>query len=114
MGSEEAILLPSAVVRNLPAMVRNQLSKMDATRQDEFLEEYNRKDKSTAVAYIAWLFGLHYAYLGKWGMLVLFWITFAGLGFWWLVDVVRTKGMVADHNKDAATEVLRNMKSMSA
>ena len=95
-------------------MVRSRLSKMDAAGQEEFLEEYNRKSKSTAVAYILWLLlGLHYAYLGKWGMQVLIWVTFAGLGVWWLVDAFRTKGMIADHNKDAATEVLRNQRAVA-
>tara|TARA_R110002167_G_scaffold220263_2_gene424869 strand:- start:815 stop:1009 length:195 start_codon:yes stop_codon:yes gene_type:complete len=45
--------------------------------------------KSTGTAYLLFLFlfGTHYAYLGKWGLQFLFWFTFGGLGFWAFIDL---------------------------
>lgn len=52
-----------------------------------FESEVRRRSKSVAVGYVLWLFfGLHYAYVGKWGLQVLFWFTGGGLLVWWLID----------------------------
>ena len=57
------------------------------------------KLKSTATAYICWLFGgFHYAYLGKWGMQILFWCTIGGLGIWALIDLFLIPSKVSSHN----------------
>lgn len=50
----------------------------------DFLES---KIKSTNTAYLFWfILGSHYAYFGKWGLQILFWLTLGGLGIWALVD----------------------------
>ena len=118
MSENEAIIksdfLPKSVTDNLPSMVRNELVKLSAQKQEEFVEEYRRKGKSKGTAYLLWFFGLHYAYLGKWGMFILYLVTFAGLFIWWFVDLFRVGGMIEDHNKDIAMDIFRNMKAMSA
>ena len=93
-------------------MVRNEVARLSAQSQEEFIEEFKRKSKSRSVAYIFWLIGCHYGYLGKWGMQVLFWFTGGGFFFWWFIDLFRTAGIVRDHNKDAAVDVLRNLKAI--
>ncbi len=107
-------LLPRSVTDNLSSMVRNELVKLSAQKQEEFVEEYRRKSKSKGTAYLLWFFGLHYAYLGKWGMFILFLVTLAGFFIWWFVDLFRVGGMIEDYNKDIATDIFRNMKAMSA
>jgi len=56
--------------------------------------------KSTGTAYLffLFLFGTHYAYLGKWGLQFLFWITAGGLGIWALIDLFTISGKVERHN----------------
>lgn len=108
-----ALMLPSSVASNLPAMVRNELSRMSANSQDAFLEDYKRKAKGSGMTYLFWLlFGLHYGYLGAWGKQVLFWCTLGGFGFWWLIDLFRIPGVVEGYNKDVATDVMRNLKAI--
>ncbi len=41
----------------------NELSRLPAQKQQEFVEEYNRKKKSKGFAYLLWLIGFHYLYL---------------------------------------------------
>ena len=85
------------------------------------------KVKSTGTAYLLWFFlGAHYAYLGKWGIQILYWITLGGLGIWALVDLFTMSGKVSRHNatifqqideiekKEKEAEHARNMAMMAA
>lgn len=112
--AEGKLLIPASIADNLPSMVRNELAKLSAQKQEEFIEEYKRKAKSIGVAYVLWfLLGWHYIYLRKWGLQVLYWVTLAGLLIWMIADAFRIPGMIRDYNKDIATDVLRNLKAIS-
>ncbi|HUH34309.1 MAG TPA: TM2 domain-containing protein [Moheibacter sp.] len=55
--------------------------------------------KSTGMAYLLWFFlGVHYGYLGKWGLQILYWVTLAGLGIWWIVDLFTIPDKVNSYN----------------
>ncbi len=111
---ESHLLLPSSVTNSLPAMVKNELAKMGAQKQEEFLEEFKRKSKSKATAYILLLLlWMHYGYIGKWGMQFLFWFTWGGMGVWFLIDLFRLNGIMNNISKDTATDVMRNLKAIS-
>ena len=57
------------------------------------------KIRSIGIAYLLFFFaGAHYAYFNKWGTQILFWITFGGLGIWWLIDIFRIPEMVHRYN----------------
>ncbi len=58
------------------------------------------KIKSTGVAIFFWfLIGAHFAYLDKWGLQLLFWLTIGGLGIWWLIELFLSPGRVATYNE---------------
>lgn len=58
------------------------------------------KMKSTGTAYLCWFFfGIHYAYLGKWGLQILYWITLGGLGIWCFIDLFHIPSKVEKHNR---------------
>jgi len=114
--NENKLFISSSVSDNLPAMVRNELATLSAQRQQEFVEEYNRKKKSVALAYLLMLpffLMLHYGYLRKWGLQLIFWFTLGGFMVWWFIDLFRTYGLVQDYNKDVAVDVIRNLKAIS-
>ena len=55
--------------------------------------------KSTSTAYLMMFFlGAHYAYLGRWPLQILFWITAGGAGIWFLIDLFTMSSKVAKHN----------------
>lgn len=55
--------------------------------------------KSKGSGYLFYfLFGAHFAYLGKWGTQFLFWFTLYGLGIWGLIELFMVGGRVNDHN----------------
>lgn len=85
------------------------------------------KIKSTGTAYLLWFFlGAHYAYLGRWGLQILYWFTVGGVGLWALYDLFTMSGKVSNHNseifrqlgeiekKEKAEEHARNMAMMAA
>ena len=55
--------------------------------------------RTIGIAYLLWFFlGAHYAYLGRWGLQILYWITFGGLGIWALYDLITMSGKVDRYN----------------
>jgi TM2 domain-containing membrane protein YozV len=64
------------------------------------------KIKSTGTAYLFWFFfGAHYAYLGKLGIQILYWITLGGLGIWALIDLFTMSGKVNNYNADIFQQI---------
>jgi len=111
-------LIPPSIQDSLPAMVRNEVCGLTPQNQEAFVEEYRRKSKSTGFAYLLWftgiaLFGFHYAYVRKWGIQILYWITLGGCLVWWFIDLFRVPGIVRDYNKDIAVDVLRSLKAIN-
>lgn len=112
--NEGHALIPRGLADGLPAMVRTELATLSAARQSEFLEEYNRKKKSIAVAYVLWfVFGLYYGYLGRWGLQIAYWLTGGGLGIWALANLFFIPSLVRNYNKDVAIGVLRDLQSIT-
>ncbi|MCX2743115.1 TM2 domain-containing protein [Mangrovivirga sp. M17] len=59
------------------------------------------KIKSPGVAYLCWfILGCHYAYLGRWGVQILYWLTFGGLGIWAIIDIFLIPSKVERHNRE--------------
>ena len=88
---------------------------MAPEHQGSFIEEFKRKKKSVAAAYVLWLLlGVHYGYLGKWWIQLLYWFTLGGLLIWAIVDIFRIPSMVRNYNKDVAIDVFRDLKIISS
>lgn len=91
----------------LPLMIISQVKNLSHAQQTFFLNQYESKRKSKFLAYLLWFFvGLHYVYVGKWGMQFLFWFTAGGFGIWWFIDLFRMSGIIANKNNDIAVEIL--------
>ncbi len=57
------------------------------------------KFKSSGTAYLCWFFlGCHYAYIGKWGYQILYWVTIGGLGIWMFVDLFHIPTKIDQYN----------------
>ena len=58
------------------------------------------KTKSSGTAYLCWfLLGCHYAYLGKWGIQIIYWLTLGGLGVWAFIDLFLIPGKIRRYNE---------------
>ena len=116
MEQESKLYISASVADSLPSMVKNELAKMSAQKQEEFVEEYKRKAKSLGVAYLLLIIvlAMHYGYLRQWGLQIVFWLTGSGFFIWWFIDLFRLPGLVKNYNKDIATDIMRNLKAMSS
>lgn len=103
---------PHPLESSLPMAVRSSLAKTTPEAAQEFWELYARQKKDLTVAYLLWVIGLHYAYLRKWGLLVVFWITLGGLLLWWLVDAFRLPGLVRNYNYNVALDIMAKIKAI--
>jgi hypothetical protein len=105
--------IPPSIDRELPTAVRRSLASSGAGTQEDFLSEYLRTKRSLGVAYLLWLLlGWHYAYVGRWGIQILYWITAGGLLLWALADLFRMPSIVRTFNQDKAVEAMRNVKML--
>lgn len=63
------------------------------------------KSSGTAYLLFLFLFGTHYAYLGKWGVQFLFWFTLGGFGVWAFIDLFTISGKVARYNAEIYRQI---------
>jgi hypothetical protein len=108
-------MVPTDVLACCPASVRMELQKMNGIEVQSFIEEFYRRKKNVAEAYLFWLLlGWHYPYLRDWGVAVLYWITGAGCGIWGFIDLFRIPSMVTNYNANVAISVLRDIRAMQS
>ncbi len=96
----------------ISAAVYAEVEQLDDRAAALFHAEMTRRAKSGLWGLVCALVGLHYAYLGRWGLLVVYWLTLGGLGLWWFVDLFRVGGLVRDRNTDEALAVLRDVRAV--
>ena len=83
--------------------VWTEVVKLPVIKQMRFVEEFRRKRKSKAVAYVLCIvLGLHYGYLGKWTTQFLYWGTGGGVFIWMGADLFRMSKLVHDANLEIA------------
>ena len=82
---------------------------MDDINQQAFLIEFKKKMMSPFFVSVLAAVGLHYFYLGKWLLGILFYVTSGGFIIWWLVDQFRIRGMVREYNQTVAISVLKDI-----
>ena len=105
--------IPPSIDRELPPAVRRSLAGSDSGTQEDFLSEYQRTKRAVGVGYLLWLFlGWHYAYVGRWGIQFLYWLTGGGLLVWAFIDLFRMPSIIRTYNQDKAVEAMRNVKML--
>ena len=106
-------VFPPSVYRELPLAVQRAVASSDASTQEDFLSEFQRTKRSLGVAYLLWLLlGWHYAYVGRWGIQFLYWLTGGGLLVWAFIDLFRMPSIIRTFNQDKAVEAMRNVKML--
>lgn len=99
-------------VNSLPPTVQHTVAQMDTMSQSAFFNEYEKKKRKLAIAYVAWFFiGFHYLYTKKVGVQFAFWATwFIGIGeIWWVVDLFRMPSIVRSCNEGIARDALQTL-----
>jgi hypothetical protein len=103
-------LIPPSIA-NISAGVRTHLEDLPQNKIDAFAAEYERLAKKSSIAYLLiFLFGAHYAYVGKWGLFFLFMFTTGGCGIWFVIDLFRMPSIISDYNTELAYKIIRDIK----
>ncbi|MGF1534144.1 MAG: hypothetical protein ACFCUI_10595 [Bernardetiaceae bacterium] len=113
MGEIAALQKYRHFENELPLSIIDRLTELSPEAQLEFYEEYTRRSRSEVAGFLLhFFFGLRYGYLDKWLLQVLAWLSwgFMGIGMvWWVVDFFRIPGLVKNHNKKVARNILKNV-----
>ncbi len=96
-------------IKSLPPTIQHTVSQMDPMSQNAFFNEFQKKRKKLSVAYVLWLFGFHYLYLGKVGLFFAYWLTAGGLGIWAIADLFRMPSIVRSANEGNARDALQTL-----
>ena len=98
-------------IQDIPSSLHKPFAKLTEDQQETFLSQYKSKRKSIFKTYLFFiLLGCHYAYLGKTGLFIAYWITCGGCFLWLIADIFRIPGLVQDYNEDKATQIMQNIK----
>ncbi|NUM30912.1 MAG: TM2 domain-containing protein [Bacteroidetes bacterium] len=109
------LILNAVFTQFLNQRVKYELGKICPQSQFEFQKIYLERHKSQTIAVICVIFFpcTHYAFLGKWQMQVLFWLTLGGAGIWWIFDIFRIKKLVKKRNTEIQNKILLELKSVN-
>lgn len=80
-------------------------------QQKNYVLSAQARQKDMGLAYLFWfLFGVHYFYLNKPVINIIYWLTAGGLGIWMIIDLFRIPGMVKDRNKEFIQDAIKEAK----
>jgi len=103
--------IPREIEKKLPPRVRTDLAKLDAKKQQMFVDQYKMKARNKAVMVVlAILFPIQLFFLGKVGLGVAFIVTWGGVGIWYFIEWFLTPGRVDTYNANVAEEILADVK----
>lgn len=98
---------------NFTYLIQKKFRDLNSEQQRIFISEFERRKKSVGISYLLWfLLGWHYAYLKKWGWLILYILTVGGFFIWAIIDLFRIPKIVEQYNNDLALEILRDISIM--
>lgn len=97
-----------------PPIVQASIAKMDDTQKLTFEAEYaNRRKSKGLIVALAIIFPIQLFLLGKVGMGVFFWLTFGGIGVWYLIEVFISAKRTDAYNEEMAVNLARDLKIMA-
>lgn len=92
-----------------------ELGKICPENQIQFQEIYLKRNKSLFLGYLCLLFlpSTHYAFMGRWQLQFLFWLTLGGALVWWMADLYRLPKLIKNVNSQIQQKVLMETKSVN-
>lgn len=109
------LAVSSTIADTLPSSVKQSLSKLPEETQATFEEEYKRKMKSPGfMILLAVFFPIHFFLLGKVGLGIVYYLTLAGFGVWYFIEIFLAGGRAKTLNEDLAKTIMRDLKIMGS
>lgn len=90
-----------------PPIVNTKLGELNPEQKNIFYKEYGRRKKSVLIGYILLIpLGWHYAYVNKWGIQILCFLTLWGFLIWWFIDWFRLPSIIKRYNDELAIKIM--------
>lgn len=132
LGAMDKVMAYLLIIVTIAVIIIRNKNKVNTQYNNSNIEKMGKhylqsQIKSSGTAYLLWFFfGFHYAYLGKWLLQFLYWITLGGFFIWAIIDLFTLSSRVANHNaliyqqieeiekKDRDAEQARNLAMIMA
>jgi len=100
-------------VSKLPLLLQKQYDQLSPEGQVQFNRDFNSKKRSVGIMYLLWfLFGWHYAYVGRWGMCALYILTGGFFIVGIFIDIFRIPSMTRSHNESLALDIMGKIRML--
>ena len=116
MGKKKADKLQHEMESSFSDFVKTKVDGLQGEQLSDFYFLYSKRFRKGGLAFLCWLFGCHYLYLGGFRLLVtqiLFWVTFGGFAIWYIRDLFVLKRLVQNANDDIALELITQVKQLN-
>ncbi len=109
------IILDAEFIKKLHPKVIYELGKICPENQIRFQEIYSKRERSLRFAFICLFFfpGTHYAFLGRWQLQIMYWLTFGGALIWWVIDMFRLPALLKESNHYEQKKILFEINSIN-
>jgi hypothetical protein len=97
------------LAEELASLLGDEFAELSEGQKERCVTRYEEKRKG-AVIYLFWFFNFHYAYVGRWKLFSVFFISLGGLGIWWLIDLFRMDTILKDGNSLVAQKIVQEIK----
>lgn len=101
----------SELEQEIELLLGKEYNTLTAKEKKHSLALYDLQRKSISVAYICWFFSLHYLYVRKWLLFIVFFFTLGGVGLWWFIDLFRISTILKEYNTKIAHNVIQKTQS---
>lgn len=88
----------------MPALSESQYQYMEKTLP--------KRIKRTFWCYLCWIFGIHYFYLKRPLLNLVYWCSLGGLGLWLFIDVFRIPFLIDQYNEKISMETLQEARRL--
>lgn len=102
--------IAASIREDINAHSYNELTKLSEEKQNDAIAFFNAKKKSKSLGIVLAIMGLHYVYLGKWGLFAVYFLTCYGLMLWWAVDLFRINDLIRKSNDDILLEAIASIR----
>lgn len=106
------LIISNEYVKFLPFSLAVELKQMPDEAQYEYMQEMNNYTRSSILMYLIHFLSpipFSLGYVGKWLEQFLFWITFGGLGIWWIILLFTIPKEIRNFNRKVAMEVYKDI-----
>jgi hypothetical protein len=102
------MLVPSSIADSIPLHLKNRIQALPENIKEDFIQEYRMRLRNQPLGFAFQFFlGGSLGYTNRWFLQILHWLTFGGLGLWWVFEMFYVPMRVRAFNEKMANKVFK-------